>query len=98
VGSSYIVDGSSTFSTSTWIHYAAVRASGVLTLYRDGTAFGSAALAGNVNADSGVLKIGYYSEFAQSYFGRADEIRISKGIARYTGDFTPATSEFSIYK
>lgn len=94
VGGSYIVDGTSTFATNTWIHFAAVRSSGTLTLYRDGTAFGSAALAGNVNADSGVLKIGYFNEFAQSYFGRADEIRISKGIARWTSNFTPPIAPY----
>jgi hypothetical protein len=41
---------------------------------------------------------GQYGGGSSFLNGNIDEIRISKGIARYTADFTPATSEFSKYK
>jgi hypothetical protein len=86
---------SGTFSTSTWNHFALVRSGTTLTLYLNGVSQGSstsssAATFRNTNniwigVDDNNPKRFYYT-------GYVDDIRITKGYARYSGNFTPPTS------
>ena len=72
-----------------WQHYAWVRASGVLSLYRDGIQQGSAALSNNFNDTSNAFKIGGNSvSGTASLPGYIDEVRVTKGVARYSGTDT----------
>ena len=83
-------------SNNAWHHFAMVKSGTTGTVYIDGT------LAGTVNSlntpavSSQTLRIGVWDYNASSeYFnGYIDEIRITKGIARYTGNFTVPTSAF----
>jgi hypothetical protein len=43
------------------------------------------------------LSIGGYESTSFLYQGYLDELRITKGVARYTTNFTPQTSEFENY-
>ena len=47
--------------------------------------------------DTGTLAIGSYGSGASQYGfqGYIDGIRITKGVARYTSNFTPPTTEFA---
>jgi hypothetical protein len=68
-------------------------------MFIDGTAVVTASQSPiNMNASTAKLvlgAIGNTNNFGSFDFnGRMDEIRISKGIARYTADFTPPSAAF----
>ena len=84
-----------TVGTSEWKHYAAVRSSGTTTIYVNGTSIGSFTDGNNYDSNAGNVYIGarqYSSGITQNYNGYIDELRISKGIARWTAAFTPPKS------
>jgi hypothetical protein len=79
-----------------WHHYAVVKYGSVLTLYVDGvggatTGAPSTAL---VDGITGPSIGGAGGPSVNSFNGWLDEIRFSKGIARYTANFTPPNSPF----
>ena len=80
-----------TMTVDTWKHVAVVRNSGTLTVYVDGTSIGSAST-GNWGNSTGNLRIGTYFGDARSGYFYMDDLRMTKGIARYTDDFTPPTT------
>ena len=90
-GSSVIVRAGAV-SLNTWTHLAAVRSSGTTTLYVNGTSVGSTATAFNFT-DTVPLRIGWESSFVYCN-AYVDDLRITKGYARYTSNFTPPTSAF----
>ena len=86
----------STLSNNTWSHIAVVRNNGVITIYIDGVSRGSAASSTNYNPGSYAIEIGrgvVTSTYPMT--GYIDELRITNGYARYTGNFTPSTTAFS---
>jgi hypothetical protein len=88
-----------TNTTNTWNHYAIVRSSGVTKLYFNGnlvTDIGtSGAITDTTNYTGTYLAIGGYYSTAYLWNGYIDELRITNGYARYTGNFTPSTTAFS---
>lgn len=83
--------------TGTKHHFALVRNGGTLTLYLDGvggTGINVTAVTVN-NPAASVLHIGEVQGFF-SWDGMLDMLRITKGVARYTGNFTPPTDAFGI--
>ncbi len=82
---------------SQWIHLAAVRKSGQLGVFINGnlTVEGWQAAAANLSTASN-LYVGVNSANPswQHFPGHLDDLRITKGIARYTGNFTPSTAAF----
>lgn len=86
-----------------WHHFALVRSgtsAGCLKAYKDGvlipiTTTNDLANASMPNLATSV-KIGSTSTGGVYFSGYLDELRISKGIARWTDNFTPPTSEYSI--
>jgi len=89
-----IFDSSSGPTASTWQHLALVRSSGALTLYIDGTAAGTADWTGVNAGNTATFSVG--SAFGNARFSNAyiDDFRLTKGIARYTANFTPPTAPF----
>ena len=79
-----------------WVHFAVVRASGVISIYVDGVAL---ALATNTSANANMtdvaaaLQVGGYNG-GDTTKGYLDEVRVSNS-ARYTSNFTPDTTAFS---
>ena len=93
----YGVGGSSQYTTpsaDTWYHVAFVRNGNDWALYLNGTAEGTrTGLSGSITSSSnGSLDIG--RRFSDTYFvdGYIDDLRITKGLARYTSNFTPPTT------
>jgi len=88
-----------TNTTNTWNHYAIVRSSGVTKLYFNGnlvTDIGtSGAITDTTNYTGTYLAIGGYYSTSYLWNGYIDELRITNGYARYTGNFTPSTTAFS---
>jgi hypothetical protein len=87
-------------TTGVWRHYAMVRNGNTFTAYQDGTQIYTSTMNGSVHTESGTgLFLGYNADApSNGYFflnGYIDEVRISKGIARYTANFTPPTAAFT---
>lgn len=84
-------------SANTWYHFAFVRASSTLTLYIDGTSKATtASMTYNVPSAPGVLGRSYSDNLSLEVFpGYVDELRVTKGIARYTANFTPPAGPFA---
>lgn len=80
-----------------WHHVAVVRNGDTATLYIDGISRYNSAITGDLYDSSNSLAIGRVGEYNGAYFqGYIDEFRISKGIARWTADFTPPTEPYGI--
>jgi hypothetical protein len=88
-----IITTGSTLASNTWGHVAVVRNSGTLTIYINGVNRGSAADSTNYNPGNYAVEIGkgvVTSEYPVT--GYIDDLRITKGYARYTSNFTPPVS------
>jgi hypothetical protein len=84
-----------TVPLNTWTHLAAVKLGSNITLYQNGVSVVSGTTP-SISDYSIQLVIGQYSNpvSGPAWNGYLDELRITKGVARYTGNFTPQTSEF----
>ncbi|MFQ5410226.1 MAG: LamG domain-containing protein, partial [Anaerolineales bacterium] len=78
---------------NTWYHCAVVRNGTALTGYVDGSQVASAT--NSTNFTETVLSIGSLDHGGEYFTGRLDEVRISKGIARWTSNFTPPSDPYS---
>ncbi len=84
-------------ATGGWIHMAVVRNGNVFTMYQNGIAIKSGVFTGSIGAQTINPTIGAGHSSLGDYFdGYIDELRISKGIARWTGDFTPPTAPYEV--
>lgn len=90
--------GPPTVTFTTFMHVAVVRSGSDLRLYVGGTLYSSGVIPSQDVVGSSLydLDIGDYS-LGASLVGRIDELRISKGVARYTADFTPPSEPFKNY-
>jgi hypothetical protein len=95
-GSSY--DGSTTITipTNIWSHVAFTRVGTTLKTFLNGTLSATNSLPSNFNfTTDGLFEIGRHDGRDNYYLnGYLDDIRITKGIARYTTNFTPPTAAF----
>jgi len=88
-----LLTGSTSLSTGQWYHIAVTRSSGTVKLWVNGVSDGTVTDADNYSA-SGKLAIGI-SHSSEYFNGYIDDLRITKGYARYTTTFTPPTSALS---
>jgi hypothetical protein len=82
----------SALTASTWTHVAAVRVGGVYSLYVNGISAGTWSNADVVVPPANRPIIGAVSGGSQEFLGYMDDIRVTKGVARYITNFTPPTS------
>jgi hypothetical protein len=96
----YYFNGAATgFSTATtlgtgqWYHLAFVNNAGSLAIYINGVSSATSAISGTPQSSTTLpLTIGATNSV---YFnGYIDDLRITKGYARYTANFTPPTAAF----
>lgn len=93
------IAGTTTLATNTWYHAALTRRSGSTRLFLDGIQEGSTyvdtndylagTIAPYIGADGN-------SPGANAFNGWIDELRIIKGAAAWTGNFTPPTAAYSV--
>mgnify|MGYP000149068745 CR=1 FL=1 len=95
LGYTYFVNGAGRIQAGTpvlnsWKHIAVVRSSGTTKMYIDGTQTGSAYTDSNNYLTCG-FRIGYFNDGTSTtgFNGYIDDLRITKGYARYTANFTP---------
>ena len=92
-GTSNVISSSAAaVSYNVWHHIALVRSGTTVTLYLDGVSQGSSTQAAALTL-TGVY-VGAFSSTLEFMSGYLDEFRITKGVARYTSDFTPSASAF----
>jgi hypothetical protein len=88
------------FTLNTWYHLAVVRSGNLVFLCVNGSILnaGGTAFAQTLQGTTTPFKIGaveYDASFKYYLNGYIDELRITKGVARYTTNFTPATERSS---
>jgi hypothetical protein len=96
-GSTVYSASSSSFTLNAWNHVAGVRNGNTLTIYVNGTAGGTTASVTNVSITrrSGVTaKVSGYNNATGMITGYIDDLRITKGIARYTANFPTPVAAF----
>jgi hypothetical protein len=90
-GSQQSVNSTDTVPLNTWSQIAMTKTSSGITLFVNGISQGTVAINGSPQSSSGTpLTIGAYNN---SYFaGYTSNLRIVKGTAVYTGNYTPSTT------
>ncbi len=90
-----IIIGTTSISNNTWYHVALAREGTTMRLFLDGTLEGSATNSADIQPGTsyGVV-IGRWTEIGDSqyYDGYLQDLRVTKGLARYTANFTPPTA------
>jgi hypothetical protein len=79
-----------------WHHVAAVRSSGNVGIYVDGVLQGATVSIPGTCTSSNALRIGYNPRDGQYLSGYLNDVRITKGVARYTSNFSVPTEAFPI--
>ena len=100
-GSSYLnIEGLTTHTPSlnTWYHIACVRNGSNLDIYIDGSKQTTKTISGTIYNSTATPLIGAANPGTPISFlnGWIDEFRFSKGIARWTANFTPQSEEYNI--
>lgn len=83
---------STPIATGQWVHIAIARQAGVIRFFVNGAKIQEISSAFNFTNSAGVLG-GYYSA-AYNADALIDEFRVTKGVARYTANFTPPVDAF----
>ena len=95
-GSSGQVNSSVTITAGTWNHIAWVKSGSTITGYLNGVSMGSS-FAVTIGSNTTTVIIGYFPGYGQYTNGYIDDLRITKGYARYTANFTPPTAALPTY-
>lgn len=99
-GSSLVIDNgigskitAGTISTNSWQHVSATRSGNSWRLFVNGTQVGSTTSITTSYSSAYGFCVGK-SSYGEHYAGYIDDIRITRGVARYTANFTPPTAAF----
>ena len=93
------ITSSTALPTSQWVHIAATLNSGTLYLYQNGTQVATATKTATMTDGGKPLLVGYQtsqSTPSNLWSGYMQELRITKGVARYTANFTPPAAVFPV--
>ena len=96
-GQSYVYNGSTTYNWTDWHHVAVSRSSTTLRVFVDGSLDGTATTSRNLTHQGAIIGANINRVIngsgGSSFNGYIDDVRITKGVARYTSNFTPPTSQ-----
>ena len=88
----YRISSPSTYALNNWYHVAMTyNGSGTVTLWVDGVSVGTWASSGLV-ASALTTQIGCFDSGSNPFIGNISNLRVVKGVAVYTGAFTPPTA------
>jgi hypothetical protein len=98
-GTSVALTSSTADTTGIWVYYTVVRDGTSVVLYRNGTSVASSTYSGNVGNATVPLYIGGGPNGGGTYNlnGYIDDFRVTKGVALYTGNFSPPTKALPTY-
>lgn len=85
-------NGTTNISANTWYHAAFVRSSGTLKMYLNGVLESTNSASTSFSISS--FTVGRGNSNDKPYSGYIDDLRITKGVARYTSNFTPRAKAF----
>lgn len=77
-----------------WRSICVSRISGTIYLHVDGVLMGSVAFTNSLNVSNMLFGRRTTSDTTTHYSGQIDELRITKGVGRYVGNYIPQRSEF----
>jgi len=88
------ITGTTTLSANTWYHFAFVRVGGTVYQYINGTQDATGSISGDFDETGSTVtfRIGTNQSGTELFSGYIQDFRITKGYARYAGNFTPPTS------
>ena len=97
--SSHFITSSQALSTNTWYHVALVRNGNNYQIFVDGVS--TASVSNSVSLTGEDLTIGASYDYRNNsgtaqFTGYLDDLRITKGVARYSSSFTPPTSALPV--
>ena len=96
-GSDIVTTGNNSVETGRWYHVAVTRdSSNVCRIFLDGIVRGSTTSTLRFGLATGDIRIGAYDASGNSVDGYISNLRILKGTALYTADFTPPTHELEV--
>jgi hypothetical protein len=90
-----IIASTTTISTSTFTHVAATRSGNTFRIFVNGTLEATVTSSQDFTSFSD-NRVGFEAG-SSAYLGYIDDLRITKGVARYTTTFTPPTQAFPPY-
>ena len=95
-GSSWTIAAASlgTFSDGTWRHIAVVRSGNTIYGFNNGVIQSTTSFTGSIFPKGPALIVGKKSDGLTTGQSYIDDLRITKGLARYTANFTPPTAAF----
>jgi hypothetical protein len=90
------IASSTSYNKNQWYHLAVVRASGTVKVYLDGSEIKSASLSSDISSPGGMNVANWRLSGDGQYFnGIISNLRVVKGTAVYTGNFTAPTSKLT---
>ena len=96
-GTTTITSPSYTLSTNTWYHIAVSRSGTTTRMFLDGVQTGSSWTDTTNYTAVDYVCVGNNYPATIGWAGYIDDVRITKGVARYTSTFTVPSSEFPNY-
>jgi hypothetical protein len=83
-----------TITTGVWIHWAICRSGNTLYPFKNGVLGTTVSISQTLNSPTSAVTVGGAVAGGGEWIGYIDELRITKGYARYTANFTPPTEAF----
>lgn len=98
-GDGYDILGTTVLSTNTWYHVAVSGEVGSIKLFVNGVQEGSTYTGATSLNSTAITTVGglWAGGLYNTFFGYIDDLRITKGVARYTTNFTPPTEQLLDY-
>jgi hypothetical protein len=86
---------SAAITHNTWIHFAFTRSGTTLYAFLNGVLISTSAYTGSLTASTENATIGALGSNGDfSFNGQIDDFRLTKGVCRYTANFTPPTAPY----
>jgi hypothetical protein len=94
-GSSFLdVSTGVNINDTAWHHVAVTRSGSDLRVFVDGTLGGTATYSGDFGRSDKTFMVGAQTGDSRWFDGHIDDVRVTKGVARYTATFTAPTAAF----